>query len=129
VRFLCGDGFEPLQGERFDLIVSNPPYLAYEEASSLAPELAHEPREALFADARGTALLRRIASQAQDFLEDSGAIAVELTPQQAPEMTQWLVEAGFVRPESHRDLAGRIRVVAAERRDGHALEVAESERD
>lgn len=129
VRFLCGDGFEPLQDERFDLIVSNPPYLAREEESSLAPELAHEPRQALFAEARGTALLRRIASQSADFLESSGALAVELTPQQASEMTQWLLEAGFAKPTSHRDLAGRIRVVTAERGEARGLEVAEAKRD
>jgi release factor glutamine methyltransferase len=104
IRFLLGDGFEPVRGECFDLIASN--------------ELAHEPREALFAGGEGTELLRRIACEARDLLEAGGALAVEVTPQQAPEMTEWLVSAGFARPECHCDLAGRVRVVSAERGGG-----------
>jgi release factor glutamine methyltransferase len=116
IRFLVGDGFEPVRGERFELIVSNPPYLSGGEESALAPELAHEPREALFAGEEGGELLRRIAGAARDLLEEGGALAVEISPQQAPEMTEWLTEAGFARPESHCDLAGQVRVVSAERR-------------
>jgi release factor glutamine methyltransferase len=118
IRFLLGDGFEPVRGERFDLIASNPPYLARCEEPMLAPELGHEPREALFAGSDGTELLRRIAHGAWELLEEWGALAVEVTPQQAPQMTEWLVGAGFARAESHSDLAGRVRVVSAERGDG-----------
>jgi release factor glutamine methyltransferase len=113
IRFLPGDGFEPVSGERFDLLVSNPPYLSGGDAAALAPELAHEPREALFAGAEGTELLRRIALGAGELLEADGALAVEVDPKQAPEMTEWLVGAGFSTPESHLDLAGRVRVVSA----------------
>jgi release factor glutamine methyltransferase len=121
IRFLAGDGFEPVRGERFDVIVSNPPYLSAGDRQALAPELAHEPREALFAGGDGTELLRQIACGARDLLEAEGALAVEVTPQQAPEMTEWLVSAGFAEPESHCDLAGRVRVVSAARRgDGGA---------
>ena len=118
IRFLPGDAFEPVQGERFDLIVSNPPYLAQSEAPALAPELSHEPGEALFAAGEGLALLQRIADEAPGFLAAGGALAVEVAPQQASEMTEWLVSAGFARTESHCDLAGRIRVVSGEWGDG-----------
>jgi release factor glutamine methyltransferase len=118
IRFLLGDGFEPVLGERFDLIASNPPYLARDEAPTLPPELVHEPREALFAGGEGTELLQRIAHGAWELLEEGGALAVEITPQQAPEMTEWLVSAGFAQVESHCDLAGRVRVVSAERGAG-----------
>jgi release factor glutamine methyltransferase len=128
IRFLVGDGFDPVQGEHFDLIASNPPYLSGDEESGLPPELAHEPREALFAGGEGTEVLRRLADGARNLLEEGGALAVEVTPQQAPEMTEWLVNAGFVRPESHCDLAGRVRVVSAERGcEGGAVR-AEAER-
>jgi release factor glutamine methyltransferase len=118
IRFLAGDGFEPVRGECFDLIASNPPYLAHCEAPALPPELTHEPREALFAGGEGTELLRRIAHGAWDLLEEGGTLAVEVTPRQASEMTEWLVSAGFARTESHCDLAGRVRVVSAERGGG-----------
>jgi release factor glutamine methyltransferase len=128
IRFLLGDGFEPVQGERFDLIASNPPYLSCSEAPALSPELAHEPREALFAGGEGTELLQRIAHGARDLLEAGGALAVEVTPQQAPEMAEWLVSAGFAQPESHCDLAGRVRVVSAERGGGGGTVRADAER-
>lgn len=128
IRFLLGDGFEPVRGECFDLIVSNPPYLSGGEASALPPELAHEPREALFAGAEGTELLRRIAAGARDLLEAGGALAVEVTPQQAPEMTEWLESAGFARPECHCDLAGRVRVVSAGRGGGGGAVRADAKR-
>jgi release factor glutamine methyltransferase len=128
IQFLLGDAFEPVRGERFDLIVSNPPYLSRREAPALAPELAHEPREALFAAGEGLELLQRIANEAQDFLAVGGALAAEVAPQQAPEMTEWLVSAGFARPEGHCDLAGRIRVVSAEWDGGGGAARAELER-
>jgi release factor glutamine methyltransferase len=116
VRFVHGDGFAPVDAERFDAIVSNPPYLAEAEAASLAPELAHEPRGALFAGADGAALLRRIAHEAALFLRPSGLIAFELAPAQADEMTQCLARCGFEGPRLHRDLGGRPRVITARSR-------------
>lgn len=113
VRLLAGDLFEPVAGERFDLVVSNPPYLAEEEAEGLPPELGFEPREALFAPRRGTAVLARIAAGAGAVLAPGGALAVELAPEQADDVTQWLREAGFAEPVLRRDLAGRARVAVA----------------
>jgi release factor glutamine methyltransferase len=116
VRFLESDGFAGVLGQRFDLVVSNPPYLAQAEAGSLAPELAHEPRGALFAGADGAALLRRIACEAPLFLRPGGLLALELAPAQADEMTQCLVQCGFEKPALHRDLGGRARVLTARSR-------------
>jgi release factor glutamine methyltransferase len=116
VRFVQGDGFAPVAGQRFDAIVANPPYLAEGEAPSLAPELAHEPRAALFAGPDGAALLRRIAHEAAHFLRPGGLIALELAPAQADELTQCLVGCGFERPRQHRDLGGRVRALTARSR-------------
>jgi release factor glutamine methyltransferase len=113
VRFVHGAGFTPVMGQRFDVIVSNPPYLAETEATSLAPELAHEPRVALFAGADGAALLRQIAHEAPLFLKPGGLIALELAPAQADEVTQCLARCGFEGPRTHRDLGGRARVITA----------------
>ncbi|MBM4383634.1 MAG: peptide chain release factor N(5)-glutamine methyltransferase [Deltaproteobacteria bacterium] len=116
VRFVHGEGFTPVLGQRFDVIVSNPPYLAESEADSLAPELAHEPRGALFAGSDGAALLRKIAHEAPLFLNQGGLIALELAPAQADELTQTLARCGFEGPRTHRDLGGRARVVTARAR-------------
>ncbi len=118
VRFLPGDGFAPVAGERFDVIVSNPPYVAEALASGLAPELRHEPALALFAPGDGTALLRRISAEAAAHLRPGGLLALELAPAQAGDVTQCLAAAGFAEIAEHRDLAGRVRAVSALRREG-----------
>jgi len=113
VRFVAGDAFEPVAGERFDVVASNPPYVARQDAPQLAPELAHEPREALFADADGTALLRTIAAEAAGVLVPGGWLGVELAPAQGQRMTEWLERGGFESVEAHRDLGGRVRALTA----------------
>jgi release factor glutamine methyltransferase len=112
LRFLAGDGLAPVAGERFDAIVSNPPYLGEAEAAGLAPELRHEPALALFLPGDGTALLRRIAAEAGACLRPGGLLALELAPPQAEGVTQSLAAAGFGQIAEHRDLAGRVRAVS-----------------
>ena len=113
IDFAAGDAFAPVAGERFDVIVSNPPYLAEAEAQALAPELRHEPAQALFAPGDGTALLRRIVVGAGAHLRHGGLLALELAPAQASDVTQCLGEAGFEAIAEHRDLAGRVRALTA----------------
>ena len=117
VRFLEGSLFEPVAGERFDLVVSNPPYVAERDAGGLPPELRHEPAAALFAGPDGTDVLRAIAAQVGEVLAPGGAVLVEIDPRQADAMSAWLREAGLVALDVHRDVAGRQRVVSA-RKDG-----------
>jgi release factor glutamine methyltransferase len=112
-RFLEGSLFEPVAGKEFDLVVSNPPYLAESERSELAPELAHEPEMALFAGLDGFEVLRELVAEVPHFLAPGGKFAVELAPAQAPTVAQWCREAGLKDVRSHRDLAGRLRVVSA----------------
>jgi release factor glutamine methyltransferase len=121
VRFLEGSLFEPfamtgeLGGERFDLIVSNPPYVAERDRATLPPELRHEPESALFAGADGTAVLRAIAAQAGARLNPGASVLLELDPRQADAVQGWLRDAGLASIEVHRDAAGRQRVVSARR--------------
>jgi release factor glutamine methyltransferase len=115
IEFCRGDGFEPVAERRFDAIVSNPPYLAESEAPDLAPELSHEPKQALFAGPEGTELLRRIAEEAGSRLQPGGWLGVELAPHQAETMMGWLREAGFEDVIVHRDLTDRARVVSGRR--------------
>jgi release factor glutamine methyltransferase len=113
VRFLQGDLFEPVRGELFDLIVTNPPYLARGSAQSLAPELAHEPDQALFGGDDGYAVLRPLAEQVGPMLEPGGWLLVEIDPSQAVTVLGWLEAQGLGEGEVLKDLAGRSRVVAA----------------
>jgi release factor glutamine methyltransferase len=113
IEFAEGSLFGPAAGRRFDLVVSNPPYLAESERSQLAPELAHEPEVALFAGPDGLAVLRELVAGAMAFLAPGGGFAVELAPDQAPIVAHWCREAGLGDVVTHRDLAARPRVVSA----------------
>jgi release factor glutamine methyltransferase len=112
LRFLEGSLYQPVAGERFDLVVSNPPYLADAPGAARAPELAHEPREALFAGEQGFALLRELAQGAAERLRPGGAAAFELSPEQADRVAGWCRDAGLLDVTQRRDLARRVRVVS-----------------
>jgi release factor glutamine methyltransferase len=115
IRLLEGDLYAPVAGEQFDLIVSNPPYLARSEAEALPPELGHEPDVALFGGADGLAVLRPLVAGALEHLAAGGGFAVEVDPRQAPRVEEACRQAGLAAVETRRDLAGRARVVVARR--------------
>jgi release factor glutamine methyltransferase len=108
-----GPGYAPVQQERFDLIVSNPPYVAESQRETLPPELAHEPAVALFAGPDGLRVLEELVRGAPEHLVPGGALALELGPEQAARVAGWCREVGLLDVRTHRDLAGRPRVVAA----------------
>jgi len=105
--------FEPVAGQRFDWIVSNPPYVAESQRGTLPPELDHEPEQALFSGEDGTTMLAELIAQAPALLRPGGGIAVELAPEQADSVTGWCRDACFTDVRTHRDLGRRVRVVSA----------------
>ncbi len=111
VSFREGSLYEPLAGERFDVIVSNPPYLAKQEAHALPPELDHEPEQALFGGADGYAVLRPLIAGASGHLLPGGLFAVEVGLGQAEEVAGSFAAADLTDIETVRDLAGHPRVV------------------
>ncbi len=101
-------------GGRFDLIVSNPPYIASDEIDGLEAEVRdHEPRLALNGGAHGLSGYRAIVAGAADFLTAEGRVLVEIGPTQGSVVTNLFLAAGFDDVRVHRDLAGKDRVVAA----------------
>ena len=114
IRFVSGDLFEPVKGEQFDLIVSNPPYVAERDANKLPPELAHEPKMALFAGEDGLDVIRRLVAEAGAYLNEEGWLFFELSPEQTESASQELENAGFVHVERRFDLTRRPRVVGAQ---------------
>lgn len=107
------DWFAAVQG-RFDLIVSNPPYLASAEMDSVAPELSkHEPHMALTDGGDGLSAYRIIAEQAQEFLTVEGRVLVEIGWQQGQDVCNIFENAGWGQVRISHDLDGRDRVVGA----------------
>lgn len=113
-RFQRADWFGGLEG-RFDLIVSNPPYIAESEMAGLAPELAHEPRAALTDGGDGLSAYRAIAAGAGRHLTGQGRLLLEIGWRQGPDVLAILRAAGFEGLQILPDLDGRDRVVAAVR--------------
>lgn len=114
-RFRMSDWFEAVEG-RFDLITSNPPYIAEGEMAGLAPEVCDwEPHLALTPGGDGLAAYRAIAAGAGARLMAGGRILLEIGPTQASAVSALMRAQGFVAIEVLRDLDGRDRVVAAEK--------------
>lgn len=111
-KFHRADWFGDVTG-RFDLIVSNPPYIAAEEMPGLAPELSHEPRGALTDEGDGLSAYRAIALAAPGYLEPGGRLLVEIGPTQGPAVRETLYAAGLETVAMHTDLDSRNRVVEA----------------
>lgn len=104
------DWFQAVGGQ-FDLIVSNPPYIAVEEMSGLAPELQHEPRMALTDEKDGLSVYRIIAANARAHLKPGGVVMVEIGWQQGPDVAALFQGAGLQDVRIVPDLDGRDRVV------------------
>ena len=104
VDFRLGDWLVPLAGERFDLIVSNPPYVA--EQDPHLRDLRFEPRRALTAGADGLADLRRIAVDAPACLKPGAALLLEHGAEQGEAVRALLGQQGYAAVETRRDLAG-----------------------
>jgi release factor glutamine methyltransferase len=118
VRFALGDLFAPL-GEpspRYDLIVSNPPYIATSELATLPPDVRdHEPHLALDGGEDGLSIVRRIVDQAPRWLRTGGALAMEIGAGQAPAVEELLRARGLTDVKSTRDYGGHDRVVSGVR--------------
>jgi release factor glutamine methyltransferase len=113
--FLASDWLDAIHGE-FDLIVSNPPYIASGEIERLAPEVAHhDPYLALDGGPDGLKAYRRIAAGAARLVAPKGAILVEIGASQAPAVAGLLRDGGFLVENDGLsfDLGGRPRVVVA----------------
>lgn len=113
-EFRHGSWFEPLQnGESFDLIVSNPPYIAESEMESLAVEVRnHDPRRALTDEKDGFEAYKIIYPQLHSWLKPEGVAFLEMGYTQSVHMARLIEDAGATLEKIIKDLAGHERVVA-----------------
>jgi len=110
VKFIHSDMFENIEG-KFDIIVSNPPYVMSDEIGIHDPQTLKEPRIALDGGTDGLDFYRIIASQAKEYLVDGGIQALEIGYSQAEAVKGLLNQEGWSNIELVHDEAGRDRVI------------------
>ncbi len=110
VRLLHSDWFSALGDERFDLVVSNPPYIADADAHLARGDLRFEPRSALASGCDGLDDIRRIMADAKSHLNAGGWLLFEHGYDQAARVRELLAASGYTEVFSARDLAGIERV-------------------
>lgn len=114
-KFFCGDLYNAVPaGERFDILVSNPPYIPSAVIETLMPEVKeHEPMSALDGEEDGLAFYRKIIMEANKFLTEKGQIFFEIGCEQGADVSELLRQNGFENIRVLKDLAGLDRVVSA----------------
>ena len=110
LRLLQSDWYSALAGERFDLIVANPPYIADADPHLAAGDLRYEPRAALASGSDGLEAIRRIVADAAQYLVPGGQLWLEHGYDQAVAVRKLFAAAGFIGIEQIPDLAGILRV-------------------
>lgn len=113
-EFRLGDLFEPVQGQRFDLICSNPPYINLEDMEKLDWKVKSEPTLALYGGEDGLDFYRRIIKQASNYLKPEGILAFEIGRDQGKSIELYLQEEGFYNIKLFQDLQGFDRVILAQ---------------
>jgi len=111
VSFETGDLFDHIKG-KYDIIVSNPPYIRTEEIAKLMPEVQNfEPFDALDGKEDGLFFYRKIIEQAGDYLNPDGRLFFEIGHDQGQDVSELMMQAGFKDVRVIKDLAGNDRVV------------------
>lgn len=117
VKFVCSDLFEKLPQSKFDIIVSNPPYIPRGEIKKLAVDVQNEPLLALDGGVDGLDFYRLIASQGKKFINDNGYLAFEFGYDQSMQVKDILEENGFIIYDIINDYSGNTRAIISKKGD------------
>lgn len=113
-EFLVGDLFAPLQDSKFDVIVSNPPYIPQKDIATLEADVrAYEPVSALTDGGDGLSYYRRLLAEGKRYLKENGFIALEIGIHQAKAVKRIALDNGWRNIKIIKDYAGIDRVVLA----------------
>jgi release factor glutamine methyltransferase len=112
VTFKKGSLFKPVKDFKFDLIVSNPPYIRRNDIESLQPEIKDwEPVEALDGGENGLDYYRAIIHEVRNYLNEGGCLLLELGVSQSDEVRKMSEDAGFINISLVKDYAGIERII------------------
>lgn len=112
VKFIQSDLFENIEG-KFDIIVSNPPYISQKDYDNLDKLLYYEPKTALLAGDKGYEIYERIISSARDYLTDQGSLYFEIGYDQREVVTKLLEEKSFKDIRCIKDYGQKDRIIVA----------------
>lgn len=112
IEFFQGDLFAPLKGKNFDLIISNPPYIATKDMEKLERELSFEPQCALDGGADGLDFYRDIATEAREHINKNGVLIMEIGFDEGDAIKAILARAGWGNIKCEKDYAGFDRVIS-----------------
>jgi release factor glutamine methyltransferase len=113
IELVSCDLFSGLTGRRFELIVSNPPYIDADEMSVLSPEVRREPAPALNGGVAGLQIIRRLIAAASEHLCSGGWLLMEIGATQGPAVEELARDAGYIDIRIESDYAGLPRVLVA----------------
>lgn len=113
-EFFVGDLFAPLNGSKFDVIVSNPPYIPQKDIATLEDDVKeYEPVSALTDGGDGLSYYRRLLSEGKAYIKENGFIALEIGIYQSNDVKQIAMDNGWKNIKIIKDYAGIDRVVLA----------------
>lgn len=116
IKFIKSDLFENIEYKKFNMIVSNPPYISSDETDVMSEDaLLHEPSEALFAGSEGLYFYNSISQKAMEYLDDNGYLLFEIGYKQGEIVAKMMETYGFKNVEIAKDLAGNDRVVVGQK--------------
>ncbi|NPA41828.1 MAG: peptide chain release factor N(5)-glutamine methyltransferase [Aquificae bacterium] len=111
LEVLEGNLFQPVEGRRFDFIISNPPYIPLREWENLPPEVKKEKKTALIGGEKGYEFYERIAPLLKNYLKEGGFVALEIGHDQGDIVRKLLTrEAGLEKVIIYKDYSGQDRV-------------------
>ena len=116
IKFIKSDLFENIEYKKFNMIVSNPPYISSDETDVMSEDaLLHEPSEALFAGSEGLYFYNSISKKAMEYLDDNGYLLFEIGYKQGEIVAKMMETYGFKNVEIVKDLTGNDRVVVGQK--------------
>lgn len=115
VKFILSDLFNDLPMNKFDIIVSNPPYIPSKEIQTLAKDVQREPIIALDGGEDGLEFYRKIIKKAKEFLEENGYLALEFGYDQAEKVEKILLENEFEVLDIIKDYSGNTRAIISKK--------------
>lgn len=111
IEFLISDMFDNINKKKFDIIISNPPYITREEFKTLEQELLFEPKNALVSEDNGLFFYNKIAKNSKEYLNNNGIIVVELNSNMSQKIVELFEKYGFVKIKIIKDYANLDRVL------------------